>query len=233
MQVQQATSSISQSQQGFVVQEQKKAEEKFVLEPPAKKKEDKEVDKVDISNEAKNALKQELTDEEKKIVAELKRIDQEVKAHEQAHKAAGGQYATGGASYQYQQGPDNNRYAVAGEVSIDTSPVSGDPTATKLKMQQVRRAALAPANPSAQDLRVAAQASQAALQAAAEEVELRKQEMQESEAQAPGKTETAQTNKEESSSFLSNYAANSYKKSAETSQSSQLEIQNKSLSIFA
>ena len=36
----------------------------------------------------------------------------------------------GGASYEYDNGPDGKRYAVGGEVSIDTSTVSGDPQAT-------------------------------------------------------------------------------------------------------
>ena len=43
---------------------------------------------------------------------------------------------------------------------IDTSPVPDDPDATILKMRQVRRAALAPAEPSPQDRRVASEASQ-------------------------------------------------------------------------
>jgi hypothetical protein len=105
--------------------------------------------------------KQELTDEEKKQVKELKNRDQEVKSHEAAHIAAGGAYVRGGASYSYQSGPDGRRYAVGGEVSIDTSPVSDDPKATITKMQTVKRAALAPAEPSGQDRSVAAQAGAA------------------------------------------------------------------------
>jgi len=109
----------------------------------------------------------ELTPEEKRQVAELKKRDREVRAHEQAHRAAGGAY-TGSASYTYQTGPDGKRYATSGEVPIDASPVPGDPKATIAKMQQVRRAALAPAQPSAQDRRVAAQASQIEREARAE-----------------------------------------------------------------
>jgi hypothetical protein len=44
-------------------------------------------------------------------------------------------------------------------VSIDTSTVKGNPQATIRKMQTVRGAALAPADPSGQDRRVAATAS--------------------------------------------------------------------------
>lgn len=89
----------------------------------------------------------------------LKQRDLEVRAHEQAHVAAGGRYVTSSASYDYQTGPDGRRYAIGGEVGIDTSSVSGDPAATLAKARAVRRAALAPAEPSAQDLRVAASAS--------------------------------------------------------------------------
>ncbi len=109
---------------------------------------------------------QELSDEQKEIVAELKRRDTEVRRHEQAHSAAAGSYA-GPASYEYERGPDGRLYAVSGEVSIDTSPLN-DPEATIRKMEIVIRAALAPANPSAQDHAVAAQARQARQQAVAE-----------------------------------------------------------------
>lgn len=90
---------------------------------------------------------------------ELSARDLEVRAHEQAHSSVGGEL-TGAASYSFAQGPDGVRYAVAGEVSIDVSDVPGDPQATIDKMTRVRRAALAPAEPSAQDRQVAAMAMQ-------------------------------------------------------------------------
>ena len=90
-------------------------------------------------------------------ITKLVSRDQEVRAHEQAHAAVGGRYA-GAPSYTYERGPDGKRYAVGGEVSIDTGPVSGDPEATLRKMEVVLRAALAPAEPSAQDRQIAAQA---------------------------------------------------------------------------
>ena len=93
--------------------------------------------------------------------------DREVRTHEQAHMAVGGQYA-GGVSYDYSRGPDRRLYAIGGSVSIDTSPVAGDPLATVDKMQQVQRAALAPAEPSGADLAIAAQAAQLIAQARAE-----------------------------------------------------------------
>lgn len=101
-------------------------------------------DKVSISREAQQIL-------------QLASADRRVRAHEAAHSAAGGQYA-GGPSYSYKQGPDGKRYAVAGEVPIDISPVSGDPEASIQKARVVRAAALAPADPSPQDRQVAAAA---------------------------------------------------------------------------
>lgn len=91
-------------------------------------------------------------------VAELRQIDTEVKAHEMAHVAAAGSYARSGANFQYATGPDGRQYAVAGEVGIDTSE-ERTPQATISKMQTVRAAALAPADPSPQDRNVAAKAS--------------------------------------------------------------------------
>jgi hypothetical protein len=101
------------------------------------------------------------------IIRQLSQRDNEVRAHEQAHSSVGGQYA-GSAQYSYQRGPDGVNYAVGGEVPIDTGVINGDPRATLEKMQIVQRAALAPAEPSSQDRRVAALASQQASQARAE-----------------------------------------------------------------
>ena len=96
----------------------------------------------------------------KKQIDELKARDREVKTHEQAHIAAGGSYVKGGATYDYQTGPDGKQYAVGGSVNIDTSPVDGDPEATIAKAQVVIKAALAPAEPSGQDQKVASAARQ-------------------------------------------------------------------------
>ncbi len=98
-----------------------------------------------------------------RIVSRLRAIDQRVRAHELAHMSVGGQYA-GAPHYTYVKGPDGQLYAVAGEVPIDVSPEK-DPEATVKKMQQVIAAALAPADPSPQDYKVAALASQQLMQA--------------------------------------------------------------------
>lgn len=106
-----------------------------------------------------------LTDGQKREVEALKKTDRAVRNHEAAHKAAAGAYARGGAQFETVVGPDGGRYAIGGEVSIDTSPVAGDPEATIKKMDQVARAALAPSDPSAQDRAVAAQARQTSAEA--------------------------------------------------------------------
>lgn len=104
---------------------------------------------------------------EQREIRELQTRDQEVRTHEQAHATVGGRYA-GAPSYEYQQGPDGKRYAVGGEVQIDVAPIPGDPAATIQKMQQVKAAALAPAEPSAADRSVASTAQQRLIAAQAE-----------------------------------------------------------------
>ncbi|WP_300552817.1 putative metalloprotease CJM1_0395 family protein [Maricaulis sp.] len=122
-----------------------------------------------------------LTDAEQKQVNKLAARDREVRAHEQAHKAVGGQY-TGAISYDYQRGPDGKQYAVGGEVPIDASEIPGDPEATIEKMRVVKAAALAPAEPSGQDRKVAAMADAKSAQARAE---LNAQKAEEADPNAP------------------------------------------------
>ena len=126
-----------------------------------------------------------LSPEEQAQVEALKARDAEVRRHEQAHAAVGGPHA-GSPVYEFQRGPDGNQYAVGGSVSIDISPVPNDPAATIQKMDVVRRAALAPAEPSSQDRSVARQAEQTAQAARVELQEQAAAERQERlEAAAP------------------------------------------------
>jgi hypothetical protein len=87
--------------------------------------------------------------------------------HIPAKPAAAGAGLTSGANYQYTRGPDGKEYAVAGDVKIDVSPAR-TPQQTIDKARQIEAASLAPADPSAQDRAVAAQAAQMALQAQTE-----------------------------------------------------------------
>lgn len=138
----------------------------------------------DPRKQAKNAV--EHADEKNRELAEQLEVqtlaarDREVRAHERAHAAVGGQYASA-PTYQYERGPDGINYAVAGEVQISVGPVPGDPQATIEKAQIVRRAALAPAEPSAQDRQVAAQATQMEMQALVELSVLQQEQLTELE----------------------------------------------------
>ncbi|MEL6431809.1 MAG: putative metalloprotease CJM1_0395 family protein [Planctomycetota bacterium] len=112
-----------------------------------------------------------LTREEETEVRELQARDKEVRAHEEAHKAAAGDLALGGPTYEFEQGPDGRDYAVGGEVQIALKE-GETPEETADNARRARRAALAPAEPSSQDLKVAAEAAQMeaeANRAAAEE----------------------------------------------------------------
>jgi hypothetical protein len=131
----------------------------------AKKKE--QVESAGETDKSQNE-DQAFSDEELQQIDDLKKRDREVRAHEMAHVVAGGSLVRKGASFSFKTGPDGVRYAVGGEVSIDTSEVKDDPQATIRKMQHVQRAALAPAQPSGQDRAVASSASQKASTAQAE-----------------------------------------------------------------
>ena len=93
-------------------------------------------------------------DEQKK---ELEQIQREVISHEAAHKAAAGELG-GGVSYSYTEGPDGESYITGGEVPIKLKE-GRTPEETLRNMQQVQRAANAPADPSGQDRQVAAKAA--------------------------------------------------------------------------
>lgn len=112
----------------------------------------------------------ELSREEQDQLRQMRARDREVRAHEQAHKAAAGSLASGAPTYETETGPDGRAYAVGGEVGIRLS--EGDsPQETARLARQARRAALAPAQPSSQDRAVAAQAAQMEARARAEATE--------------------------------------------------------------
>jgi len=123
------------------------------------------------------AYSSELTSAEKQKILELVARDRQVRAHEQAHLSAAGGIARGGASFQYVRGPDGHLYAVGGEVSIGSAYVPGDPEATLRRANQIRAAALAPSQPSAHDVSVAAKAARTAARA---QSELAEQSLEES-----------------------------------------------------
>lgn len=129
-------------------------------------KEDKSINK-DITK---------LTSSERQELSLLQQRDQEVRTHEAAHIAAGGSVISGGASFVYQEGPDGKLYAIGGEVPINISSGS-TPQEEIVIAKQVQAAALAPANPSPQDLKVAATAVMMEAKARQELSDLKREEI--------------------------------------------------------
>jgi hypothetical protein len=137
-----------------------------------------------------NGADEAFTEEEQREVDYLKQRDAEVKKHEQAHLAVAGQYARGGASFEYEVGPNGKRYAVGGEVQIDISQ-GRTPEETLQKALIVRQAALAPAEPSNQDRQVAAKAASMAQSARREIAE---EQQQKNDKKKPAKTSAEESN---------------------------------------
>ena len=108
---------------------------------------------IDSSNR-QNAL----SSGERQEIMQLQQRDNEVRSHEAAHIAAGGSAISGSANFTYQKGPDGKLYAIGGEVPISISG-GNTPEETIAIARQVQAGAMAPANPSPQDLKVAASAA--------------------------------------------------------------------------
>ncbi|WP_096016402.1 putative metalloprotease CJM1_0395 family protein [Campylobacter lanienae] len=146
----------------------------------------------------------ELTQDQKMQVIELQRRDLEVRTHEAAHMSAGAGLTTG-ASYSYQRGPDDKMYAIGGEVGIDTS--SGKtPEETLKKAAQIKRAALAPAQPSSADLQVAATATNMEIDA---KMEIQKNQNQETKDKTEQNSQNSQSS-QDTSNYLNEQRKNPY-----------------------
>lgn len=167
-----ATDSVSLSAEGLEKSRQSQESQESLTTAPAD--EEKTAPAKEIQSKQASTSSLALTPEEQQMLQQLKQRDMEVKTHEMAHLAAAGQYASGGASYSYQQGPDGRRYAIGGEVPIDLS-AEKTPEETLAKMRTIKRAAMAPAEPSSADRSVAATAtaleSQARQEAQTQETE--------------------------------------------------------------
>ena len=138
-------------------QEQEDQDTQNIIKSEAEKREAKKSD---------DKAKAKAEDNEDEQVRELKNIQNEVIAHEQAHKASAGEFG-GGISYSYTEGPDGKRYITGGEVPIKLKQGS-TPEETLRNMQKVQAAANAPADPSGQDRQVAAKAAAIASRARSE-----------------------------------------------------------------
>ncbi len=130
----------------------------IVKKSSADKAKEKEQKEAAQNHNGKKQNGEYLTDDEQSEVEQLKARDTEVRTHEQAHQSAGGSYA-GSPQYEYKTGPDGNKYITDGHVNIDIGKES-TPEKTIEKMRTVISAAHAPAEPSGQDLKVAAEAQQ-------------------------------------------------------------------------
>lgn len=120
----------------------------------------------------------------------LRQRDSEVRTHEAAHLAAAGALALGGPSFSLQTGPDGTQFAVGGSVRVDTTP-GATPEETIQKARQLRAAALAPADPSPQDLAIAAAAAAMELQARRELQQAESEEKNQTNESENGETKPA------------------------------------------
>ena len=99
----------------------------------------------DQTKQVQNQTKQnQLSPEEQEKVARLKKRDQEVRRHEQAHIGAGGGITKGGPKYEFEMAPDGRQYAVEGSVEIDTTKAQGDPEATISKAKKIQARSIGP-----------------------------------------------------------------------------------------
>ncbi|OGH98038.1 MAG: hypothetical protein A2104_01065 [Candidatus Melainabacteria bacterium GWF2_32_7] len=163
-------------------------------------KEGMELYKQDQANQIKDTEKnkdsnnndKELSKEDKKKVEDLKIRDKEVRSHEQAHMSAAAGLVVKSAQYEYEQGSDGQRYAVSGEVSLNVSK-GKTPEETIEKAQKIKSAAMAPAKPSTQDMKVAQQADRMIREAQAEKNSNQSQDIDEENITKQAYSETDKT----------------------------------------
>ena len=145
----------------------KKQEANDALKKKEQKNEDTQnIIKSEAEKREASRKKDKSENEKDSQVRELENIEREVIAHEQAHKAAAGEFG-GGISYTYTEGPDGRSYITGGEVPIKLRQ-GATPEETLRNMQKVQMAANAPADPSGQDRQVAAKAAAMAAKARSE-----------------------------------------------------------------
>ena len=152
--------------------------------------------KLSLSDENWKTLgkkqEQELSEDDLRMIEELKKIDKRVHIHEQAHLSAAGGYARGGANYNYVRGLDGNKYANSGHVNLDTSREK-TPEATIRKANIIQKAALAPADPSPADKQIAANAAKMAADAQKELAEEQKAKLKSSETKSTKSAKSTKT----------------------------------------
>ncbi|WP_304544205.1 putative metalloprotease CJM1_0395 family protein [Sulfurimonas microaerophilic] len=155
-------------------------------------KEDKKESSTQKDSKSSNNNLLKLDASEQQQVNKLQARDSEVRAHEAAHKAAGGGLA-GSASFSYQKGPDGKMYAIGGEVPISFKEGS-TPQETITNARQVVAAAMAPANPSPQDYSVASSARMVEMQAQQELVKELQDKLNAKDAYSSNQASNSQNN---------------------------------------
>lgn len=126
--------------------------------------------KVDLKDKTKDSrekfVKEDISkvkandSDEARIANEIKRLQEQennVISHERSHMQSGGEFS-GSPSYLYTRGPDGKVYISGGEVKMYV-PATDDYDKLIQSLQKVKRAAMAPPDPSPQDSKTAAMAS--------------------------------------------------------------------------
>jgi hypothetical protein len=85
-----------------------------------------------------------------KAVEQLKSRDKEVRAHEAAHSTNPELIKIGSSQFDYTIGPDGKAYATGGKVTLSTGN-SRTPEEALSKAEALKKAAMAPGEPSSQD----------------------------------------------------------------------------------
>lgn len=100
-----------------------------------------------------------LSDSDRRIIAELQQRDREVRNEEERHAATAGQFASV-PQYTYKRGPDGKLYAVEGKVPINVN-VSGTAEDRERALRRVQAAAVSVQSPSSGDTTAVAGAAAA------------------------------------------------------------------------
>lgn len=175
------------------------AQQQAVTDEQGVQQDSRGLEKNEASNESTNNEQEQtsndptqLTNEERAYLSELRGIDSKVRAHEAAHQS--GPAAAGGANFSYTKGPDGVMYAIGGEVPVSIETGS-TPQESITNLQGVIATALAPADPSPQDLSIASRARVMMMQAQQE----LSQQIQEKVSESSGYTENAKEQYEQNS----------------------------------
>lgn len=109
-------------------------------------------------DEKTSSAPKKMSEEELRILKELKLRDSSVRNEEESHARMLGRHA-GAIKYEYQVGPDGRAYVINGSVEVTPKFNSQNPEEIRQVLEKIRRAAITVSNPSQADLNVAASAA--------------------------------------------------------------------------